>query len=84
MAAEDDTDRLRVLGLDRGDVEAELESRAPPRHPHHAVTEALLGELLAVRGGGQRDSVGPVWNYYVQLLEHAGALVDDPILGIDV
>ena len=36
------------------------------------------------RGGGQRDSVGPVWNYYVQLLEHPGALVDDPILGIDV
>jgi ribulose-5-phosphate 4-epimerase/fuculose-1-phosphate aldolase len=31
-----------------------------------------------------RDSVQPVWNYYVQLLERPGALVGDPILGIDV
>jgi len=32
----------------------------------------------------QRDSVQPVWNYYVQLLEHQGALAHDPVFGIDV
>jgi ribulose-5-phosphate 4-epimerase/fuculose-1-phosphate aldolase len=34
--------------------------------------------------GRQRDSVQPVWDYYVQLLAQHGGLVEDPILGIDV
>ncbi len=55
VPAEHAADRLRVGLGDRGDVEAELEPWPPPRHPHDAVAEALLGELLPVGGGGQRD-----------------------------
>jgi hypothetical protein len=47
------------------------------------VVEWVCGGERAGRGR-QRDSVGPVWNYYVQLLERPGALASDPILGIDV
>ena len=42
--------------LHRGDVQAELEAGPPPRHPHHPVAEALLGQRLAVGRGGQRDA----------------------------
>jgi 3,4-dihydroxyphthalate decarboxylase len=42
-------------------------------------------EVVSARTGrAQRDSVRPVWNYYVQLLEHSGALVGDPVFGIDI
>ena len=40
--------------------------------------------FASATGRAQRDSVQPVWNYYVQLLEHSGALVGDPVFGIDV
>ncbi len=56
MSAEDGADGLRVLPLDLGDVQAELETGPPPGHPHHPVAEDLLGERLAVGGGGQRDA----------------------------
>jgi hypothetical protein len=56
VAAEDDADRLRLLALDRGDVEPELEAGAPPRHPGHAAAEALAGELLPVRGRREGDA----------------------------
>ena len=56
MAAEDAADRLRVGRRDRRDVEPELEAGTPPRHPHHAVAEALGGQPLAVGGGGERDA----------------------------
>ena len=56
MAAEDAADGLRVGRLDRGDVEAELEAGPPPRHPDDLVAEDLLGQLLAVRGRGDRDA----------------------------
>ena len=42
--------------LDRGDVEAELEAGAAPRHPHDLVAEDLLGQLLAVGGGRDGDA----------------------------
>ena len=42
--------------LDRGDVEAELEAGAPPRHPHDLLAEDLRRELLAVGGGRDRDA----------------------------
>ena len=48
--------RLRVLLLDLGDVEAELEARTSPRHPHDLVAEDRRGQLLAVRGGRDRDA----------------------------
>ena len=56
VAAEDAPDGRRVVALHRGDVETELEPRAPPGHPHDAVAEALLGQRLAVGGGGEGDA----------------------------
>ncbi len=55
MPAQDAADGLRVRRLDRGDVQPELETGAPPRHPHHPVTERLAGQLFPVDGGGQGD-----------------------------
>ena len=55
VTAEDAADGLRVLRLDRGDVEPELEARPAPRHPDHLVAEDDLGELLAVGRGRDRD-----------------------------
>ncbi len=56
VTAEDAPDRRRVIALHRGDVDAELEAGAPPRHPDDAIAEALLGERLAVDGRRQRDA----------------------------
>ena len=56
VAAEDAADGLRVGLLDRGDVEAELEAGTTPRHPHDLVAEDLLGQLLAVGRGRDRDA----------------------------
>jgi hypothetical protein len=59
VAAEHDPDDAGVGQLDGGHVQAELESWPAPRHPHHPVAEALLGQRLPVGGGSQRDaSVG--------------------------
>jgi hypothetical protein len=55
VPAQHDPDGLRVGLLDRGDVQAELESGPAPRHPGHPGAEALLGELLPVDRGGQGD-----------------------------
>ena len=55
VPAQDAADGLRVRRLDRGDIQAELETGPPPRHPHHPVTERLAGQLLPVDRGGQRD-----------------------------
>lgn len=56
VPAEDDTDRLRVGGLDGGDVQPQLEPGPPPRHPGDGVAETLGGQLLPVGGTGQRDT----------------------------
>ncbi len=56
VAAEDGADRVRVRVLDRGDVQAQLEAGAPPRHPRHLLAEDLLGERLAVGGRGDGDA----------------------------
>ena len=56
VATEDAADRLRVLLLDLGDVQPELEAGTSPRHPDHGVAEDLAGQLLAVGGGGDRDA----------------------------
>ncbi len=42
--------------VDRGDVETELEPGASPRHPHDPVAVDVLGQLLAVDGGGDGDA----------------------------
>ena len=55
VPAEDAADRLRVRRLDLGDVQAELEAGPPPGHPHHLVTEDLLGQRLTVGRGRDRD-----------------------------
>lgn len=34
--------------------------------------------------GARRDSVRPVWNYYVQLLEQSGRLQHDPLLDVEL
>ena len=39
-----------------GDVEAQLEAGASPRHPHHRVAEDLRRQLFAVGGGGDGDT----------------------------
>ena len=56
VAAEDAAAGLRVLLLDLGDVEAELEAGAAPRHPHDLVAEDGPGQLLAVGRGRDRDA----------------------------
>ena len=56
VAAEDAPDRLRVSRLDRGDVEAEFEAGATPRHPRHAISEDGARQGLAVGCGGDRDA----------------------------
>src|SRR5262249_55971279 len=55
VPAQDDPDRVRPGPAYRRDVEAELETGPPPRHPDHPVAEALLGQGLAVGRGGERD-----------------------------
>ncbi len=77
VAAQDAADRLRVGLLDRRDVEAELEARTTPRHPDDLVAECLLGELLAIRSGRDRDP--GVW---VQVVDVRG--VDEAVhRGVD-
>ena len=56
VAAEDDADRLRVGRLARPRSRGRAGTRAPPRHPHDAITEALLGQCLAVDRRGQGDA----------------------------
>ena len=56
MAAEDHADGLGTGGVDRGDVETELETGTPPRHPRDAVAVDVLRQLLAVGRGGDRDA----------------------------
>ena len=56
MAAEDAADRLRVLGLDLGDVEPELEAGPAPRHPDDLVAEDGGGQLRTVGRGRDRDA----------------------------
>ena len=41
---------------DVGDVDAELEAGSAPWDPHDAVAEALLGQRLPVRRGGEGDA----------------------------
>ena len=55
VPAEDHADRFGMGVVDRRDVESELEAGASPRHPQHAVTEDLLGELLPIGCGRDRD-----------------------------
>ena len=56
MAAENDTDHLRVPCCHLGDVEAELETRPAPRDPDDSLTEASLGERFPVGGGRKSDT----------------------------
>ena len=71
VPAEDHADRLRVVALDRGDVEAELEARPPPRHPGHPAAEALGGQRLAVGRGRERDARVRVQVVHVRGLDEA-------------
>ncbi|MDI2022617.1 hypothetical protein PJL18_03157 [Paenarthrobacter nicotinovorans] len=56
MAAQDGADGLRVGLLDRGDVQAQLETGTTPRHPHHLVAKDLGSQGFAVNGGCDRDA----------------------------
>jgi len=55
VTAQDHADQVRVVALDGGDVQAELEARPPPRHPRDPAAEAFPGQPLAVGGGRERD-----------------------------
>ena len=55
MASEDHADRVRMLVGDRGDVEGELESGAPPRHPEDPLAKAGSRQSLTVRRRGEGD-----------------------------
>ena len=46
----------RVRGLDRGDVQAQLEAGPAPRHPHHPLPENRAGQLLTIGRGGDRNT----------------------------
>ena len=72
VPAEDAADRLRVRLLDRGDVQAQLESRPPPRHPGDLVAEDRLGQLLPVRRGRDRDP-----RVRMQMIDMRG--IDQPV-----
>jgi len=56
VTPEDAADGIRVLLLDRRDVEAELDAGPAPRHPDDLAAERLLGELLAVLGRREGDA----------------------------
>ncbi len=43
---------------------------------------AVFAERAGARGA--RDPVGPVWNYYVQLLEQRGLVLHDPVLDVPI
>jgi ribulose-5-phosphate 4-epimerase/fuculose-1-phosphate aldolase len=45
--------------------------------------EVFTERPASSRPGTRRDSIGPVWNYYVQLLEQRGLLLHDLVLGIE-
>ncbi len=55
VPAQHAADRVRVRGLDRGDVQTQLEPRAPPPHPHHPVAETLLRQRRTIGRRRQRD-----------------------------
>jgi hypothetical protein len=56
VPAQDHADGPGIRSLHGGDVQAKLEAGPPPRHPHDPVAEYLLGERLAIGGGGQGDA----------------------------
>ena len=56
VSAEDAAHGIRVLPLDLGDIETELEAGAAPRHPHDLVAEDLRRQLRAVGGGRDGDA----------------------------
>ena len=56
MAAENAADRLRIVGLDLGNVQAQLETGPAPRHPDNSVTEDLGRQLLAIHRCRDRDT----------------------------
>ena len=67
VAAEHHAPQSRVVGRQRGDLQAELEAGSAPRHPGHLAPEALLGQRLAVDRRRQGDHrVG------VQVIDVAG------------
>ena len=55
MAAQDHPLEAGTGVVDALDPQRELEPWSPPRDPGNLLPEALLGQLLAVGGGGQRD-----------------------------
>jgi hypothetical protein len=55
VAAEDHALEAGAGLVESLDPQRELEPGSPPWHPGHLLPEALLGQLLAVGGGGQRD-----------------------------
>ena len=77
VPAQDHTDGLRVIVPHGGSVEPELEAWPSPWNPDDAVSEDVLGELLAVSGRGDGDAgVG------VEVIDVDG--VDEPVRsGID-
>ncbi len=68
---------LRVTLPDFGDVEPELEARAPPWHPNDLAAEDLGGETFTIGGRGDGDSgVG------MQVVDVSG--IDQPVhRGVD-
>ena len=55
VAAQDHALEAGAGLVDALDQQRELEPWSPPRHPGDLLPEALLGQLFAVGGGGQRD-----------------------------
>src|SRR5690606_29397381 len=56
VPAQDAAHRIRIRALDVADVESELEAGPAPRHPHDLAAVDALGELGAVRRGGDGDA----------------------------
>ena len=55
MTAENATDRLRIRGVELGDVESELEAGPPPVDPQNLVAETSLRQLRTIDGRREGD-----------------------------
>ena len=55
MAAEHDAPQPRVVLVEGGDLQAELEAGTPPREPCDLASEALLGVRFAIGRGRHGD-----------------------------
>jgi hypothetical protein len=55
VAAQHHAPQARIVGRQRGDLQAQLEAGSAPRHPRHLAAKALLGQGLTIDRRRQGD-----------------------------